>query len=236
MKIAIMQPYFLPYLGYFTLLKHTDRFIFLDDVQFIRHGWIERNRILKPASGWQYIKIPLVKIGQKILIKDLQINNSIDWQNKILRQIEHYKKKAPNYDEVVKLLKSIFEVDSLNIVDLNKRALEIICDFLGFPKKIEIFSRMNLKISDVKSPDDWALNICKEIGSIDEYWNASGGKIFFDKSKFKKEKIDLKFCSTTLTEYNQRRNYFEAGLSIIDVLMFNSVEDINKMLDNYEFI
>ena len=91
MKVAIMQPYFFPYLGYFGLINHTEKFILFDTVQFIRHGWIERNRILKPMEDWQYIAVPLKKHSQKTLIKDIEINNSIDWKNKIFAQLTHYK-------------------------------------------------------------------------------------------------------------------------------------------------
>lgn len=94
MKLGIMQPYFFPYLGYFSLIKHTDRFILFDTVQFIRHGWIERNRILKPNEGWQYIQVPLIKDkGRDTVIKDVKIRNTENWQQKIIAQLQHYKKK-----------------------------------------------------------------------------------------------------------------------------------------------
>ena len=93
MKIGIMQPYFFPYLGYISLIKHTDEFLLFDPVQFIRHGWIERNRILKPGAGWQYISVPLKKHEQTALIQDVQIDNSQNWREKILAQLGHYKKK-----------------------------------------------------------------------------------------------------------------------------------------------
>src|SRR4030042_3246951 len=83
MKIGIMQPYFFPYLGYFSLIKHTERFVLLDSVQFIKHGWVKRNRILKPGSGWQYILVPLVKHNRDTKIKDIRIKNTLDWRNTI---------------------------------------------------------------------------------------------------------------------------------------------------------
>ncbi|MEE9190923.1 MAG: WbqC family protein, partial [Candidatus Neomarinimicrobiota bacterium] len=101
---ALMQPYFLPYLGYFSLIKHTDQWMFMDQVKFIRHGWIARNRILKPGEGWQYIIVPLKKHHRDIIIKDVKIYNSSNWQDKIYRQLLHYKKKAPFYNDVINLL------------------------------------------------------------------------------------------------------------------------------------
>src|ERR1700761_8598999 len=104
MKLAIMQPYFFPYLGYFQLIHHADRFILFDDVQYIRHGWINRNRILKPAEGHQFIIAPLADHGRDALIKEVYVKDGYDWKEKILRQVEHYKKRAPYYNDVAGLL------------------------------------------------------------------------------------------------------------------------------------
>lgn len=236
MKIGIMQPYFFPYLGYFSLIKHTDRFILFDTVQFIRHGWIERNRILNPNGDWQYIKVPLVKFSQSTIIKDIQINNNFGWREKIFAQLQHYKKKAPNYTIVIELLEDIFSADYFDIVSLDLNSLIKVADYLGINTSIEVFSSMGLAIEKVNAPDEWALNICKALGNVEEYWNPPGGASFFDKVKYEKAGIKLKFHSIKLTEYIQRQSIFIPGLSIIDVMMFNSINDINEMLDNYEFV
>ena len=236
MKVGIMQPYFFPYLGYISLIKHTDRFILLDTVQFIRHGWIERNRILNQNEGWLYIKVPLIRSKRESLIKDFEINNSVNWKNKILSQLQIDKKIAPNYFQVIRLLNEVFENDYKDIVHLNKRSLESTCNYLGINREIEIFSEMELEIEPVNEPDEWALNICKALGNATEYWNPPGGKSFFDRSKYENEGIRLNFQHVELLPYNQKRENFEPGLSIIDVMMFNSVEEINNMLDNYELL
>lgn len=229
-----MQPYFLPYLGYISLIKHTDQFILFDTVQFIRHGWIERNRILKPDEGWQYIQVPLQKHSRDTLIKDIIIKNDVTWSEKILAQVKHYKKKAPYYNQTIQLLETIFASDHKKIVDLNYVSLKIICDYLGINKPITIWSQMNLAIEPVNAPDEWALNICKALGNVDEYWNPPGGMSFFNKEKYQNANISLKFHKIKLTDYKQKDNTFEPGLSIIDALMFNSPEAINQMLNNYE--
>jgi WbqC-like protein family. len=232
-----MQPYFIPYLGYFSLIKHTDEFILLDTVQFIRHGWIERNRILKQNGGWQYIQVPLIKAeGRDTIIKDVRINNNENWKNKIIAQLQHYKKKAPYYYPTIKLLNDIFTEDFIDIVTLNNVSMKKICQYLGIEREIKVFSQMNLHIEEVAAPDEWALNICKAIDGVDEYWNPPGGQSFFDKTKYDKENIVLKFQKMDLTEYNQNIELFESGLSIIDVLMFNSKDEINDMLDKYTLL
>lgn len=235
-KVGIMQPYFAPYLGYVSLMKHTDEFILFDTVQFIRHGWIERNRILKQNDGWLYIQVPLEKHSRETLIKDVKINNETDWKKKILSQLVIYKKAAPNYYQVIRLLNEVFEKEYTSIVQLNKILLEKICTYLGFPKTLPIFSEMDIEIEEAKMPDEWALNICKKLGNDITYINPIGGLDFFDKQKYTNNNIQIFFQKMSLEPYNQRRDTFEAGLSIIDVMLFNSVEEINIMLDKFELL
>ena len=236
MKVGIMQPYFLPYLGYISLIKHTDVFILFDPVQFIRHGWIERNRVLKQNEGWIYIQVPLLKYERDTLIKDIFIDDTQNWKSRILSQIQPYKKIAPNYFKVKNLIDELFSEDFHTIVSLNKHSLELICEYLGFKKELLVFSQMNLEIEQPKAPDEWALNICKAMHGVTEYWNPPDGISFFDKTKYDRANINLKFQKINLMEYNQKREQFESGLSILDVLMFNSVEEVNLMLDNFELL
>ena len=179
MRLGIMQPYFFPYLGYFSLIKHVDKFILFDTAQFIRHGWIERNRILKPGGGWQYFSVPLCKHSQKTPINKIEINNQISWKSKILAQMVHYK-KAPYYEAVIHLLQDIFQEDFKDIVSFDWCSLKKVCDYLDIKTEITVFSTMELHIEDANAPDEWALNICKSLPNTDEYWNPPGGKDFFD--------------------------------------------------------
>jgi hypothetical protein len=233
MKVGIMQPYFFPYLGYFSLIKHTDKFILFDPVQFIRHGWIERNRVLKQNDGWLYVQVPILNKGREVIIKDLLIDNSQDWKKKIFSQLQPYRKEAPYYFRVIKMLNEILANEYETIVDLNFETIKHICKYLDIDKEISVFSNMNLDIKEAMAPDEWALNICKTLKNVKEYWNPPGGRSFFDKSKYDRAGIDLKFQTVDLPAYNQNRENFEPGLSIIDVIMFNSPEEVNKMLDNY---
>jgi len=234
MRLAIMQPYFLPYLGYLALIKHSDFFVIFDTPQFIRHGWIERNRILKPSEGWQYIKVPLEKHSSRTAIKDVKIKNTFDWQRKMFAQLDHYKKKAKYYSQVKELLGEVFSFKTDSIVKLDAFALEKIFEYLGINFNYSIFSEMNLKIEEPRAPDEWALNISKAMGA-NEYINLPGGENFFDRNKYEKEGIKLNFLKLNLPEYNQKRKPFEPGLSIIDVMIFNSPETIRDMLNEVEY-
>jgi len=233
MKLAIMQPYFAPYLGYFSLLKHTDRFVLLDAVQYIRHGWIDRNRILKPNEGWQYIKVPLRKHSRSTTIADVRINNDQNWQGRIVGQLQHYKKKAPYFVQVMDLVEGTLSEEHQSIVQLNRKMLELICNYLRINPSIQVYSEMGLAIEKPNAPDEWALNICKAIPDADEYWNPPGGIDLFDEAKYQENSIDLRFVDVALRPYDQRRSVFQEGLSILDVLMFNAPDSVSLMLDDF---
>lgn len=231
MKLAIMQPYFFPYIGYFSLIMQSDDFIIFDTPQFMRKGWIERNRIGKLTGGSVYIKVPLNKAELSTAIKDMSIDHSTDWRGKIISQLEIYKKRAPFYDEVISVVKDVLEYSGDSIVHLNKIALEKVCHYLGLEKNFTIFSEMNLVIDPPQAPDEWALNICKSLG-IKSYVNAAGGESFFETKKYEENSIQLCFVTQPIEEYKQFGAEFEPGLSIIDVMMFNSPERIIEMLSH----
>lgn len=233
-KAAIMQPYFFPYAGYISLIKHTDIFVLFDEAQFIRHGWIERNRILKQQEGWLYIKVPLVKHDQQTKIRDITIDSKQAWQEKILAQMVVYKRVAPYYRDVVSLVESVIRTPHATITDLNQHALAVLCQYLSIDTPIKIYSQMDLGLAEVRAPDEWALRICEALGDVDEYWNPPGGQSFFDRSKYAQAGMELRFHQLNTFTYDQGRQPFEPGLSIIDTLMFNSPQETHTILDSYE--
>lgn len=234
-KVGIVQPYFFPYLGYISLIKHTNRFILLDSVQFINRGWIERNRIIKQQEGWLYIQVPLIKInGSRSLIKDCLIDNSKPWKEKIIAQLEIYKKVAPYYQPTIEFIKQVFSKDFQCITSLNKHILSELCHYLDMPREISVFTEMDLKIDQPVEADDWCLNICKSLGKKITYVNPIGGLSFYNREKYLKSDVGIFFHSINLKEYKQDHRNFEPGLSILDALMFNSKEEIHHMLDQYE--
>lgn len=237
MKIAIMQPYFFPYLGYYSLIKHTDSFILFDTPQYIRHGWINRNRIYKLSGGFVYINVPISKYHRNTEIKDVRINNSYDWKTKIISQLGIYRQRAKNYLSTMQLIDRIFSKDYDSIVELNRCAIVEVCNYLDIAVRIQTFSQMKLPIKSVEAPDEWALYICKSLDGVDEYWNPVGGATFFDRMKYKKNNVLLRFHNINLKKYRQHiSGRFESGLSIIDVMMHNDKHEINMMLDDYEIL
>lgn len=231
MKLAIMQPYFFPYLGYYSLIQNTDQFILFDDVQFIRHGWIERNRILKPVEEWQYVSVPLEKFSLGTKINQVVISSKEDWRSKILRQLEHYKKKSPYYQQALGVINASLDISTDSVVQLNKNILIETCKYVEIPLNIRVFSEMKLEIEPVTHPGEWALNISKAL-KASEYINPTGGVEIFRKDQFDGAGIGINFMGNNLMPYSQRRGIFEPGLSIIDVMMFCAPEQIRELINS----
>lgn len=232
MKLGIMQPYFFPYLGYFDLINYVDLWIIFDTPQYIRHGWVNRNRILHPNSGWQYIMVPTTKHSQKTKINQIEISYSDDWKKKFFGQLMHYKKNAPYYPDVIDLLEECFDNREVFLSKFNYLILKRICQKLNITTEIVVFSEMELLIEEVSEPGDWALNISKALNAS-EYINPPGGENLFNKEKFSENGIKLSIQSFVNMDYFCKNYNFEPNLSIIDVLMWNSPGDIKKHLDDY---
>lgn len=234
MKLAIMQPYFLPYIGYFSLIHEADQFIIFDTVQFQRKSWMTRNRIINPNGGSTYINLPVKKAPLDTSIKEIVINNDIDWKAKLFNQLLVYK-RAPYYKETIEVLERALNSNNKTLTDINKNLLVEISTYLNLNCEINVFSEMRIDIENVHAADEWALNISKEINAT-EYINAPGGVSFFDRHKFKNNNIKLKFIKNKLRAYKQFQLDFVHGLSIVDVMMLNSVNEIHEMLADYEEI
>lgn len=235
MKAAIMQPYFYPYIGYFQLIHAADRFILFDDVQYIRHGWINRNRILKPGEGFQYIIMPLAAHTRDTLIRDIQPADADNNKDKILRQLEHYKKTAPCYKAVRALIGDCFSTHQDTIAGMNGHCLKTTCDYIGLDFKIERSSQMNFDYSQVQDAGEWALKMSEQLQAT-TYINPPGGKALFNNSKFEASNIQLRFLQPGIKTYSQRRAHFEPALSIIDVMMFNEPAAIKDLLNDYQLV
>ena len=230
MKLGIMQPYFFPYLGYFDLINYSNRWIIFDTVQYIRHGWINRNRILKPNGDWQYVSVPLKKHSREIVIKDVEISANKDWKKQILGQLQHYKKKAPHFCETYQLVEECLSLNERSISKLNAVILGKICRLLEIPFEFEYFSKMNLELEPVKEPGDWALLISDKLGAK-EYVNPPGGASIFDSARFNELGIKLTIRNMPALVYECRGYDYFPNLSIIDVLMWNSLDKVKEYLD-----
>lgn len=234
MKLAIMQPYFFPYIGYFSLINYSDKWIVFDDIQFIRHGWIERNRILSSSGDWIYIKVPLKKHKRGTNILNIEIRNDENWKKKFLDQLTFYKKKAPFYNNVINLVNNIFERNFNNISSFNVYSLVKICRYIGIEFNYQLYSDLEFDVrNEIDHPGQWALLISQQL-SANEYVNPINGRNLFIKKEFQDFNIKLKFLENNLKSYSQNNQNFIKGLSIIDVLMFNEPKDVLELINNYK--
>lgn len=215
MKIAIMQPYLFPYIGYFQLIKAVDNFVFFDDVNYINKGWINRNRILNE----QIFTLPLVKASQNRLIKDIEIFDSVNSKNKLLKNIFHAYKKAPYFAESYKILEEIILNPSTNLSDFVANSLIKISHYLEIKTHFLFSSQMNYDRS--LDGQGKIISILKNFNNDSlEYINASGGTALYDKNLFLENSMKLRFIKNKKIIYKQFSDDFIDNLSIIDVMMF----------------
>jgi len=233
MKLAIMQPYFFPYIGYWQLIHAVDCFVLFDDVQYIRHGWINRNRVLKPDSGWQYIVVPLKKHHSREAIKNVLVHPDKKWKELILAQLAHYKKKARYFVETYQLVgDALSSANEQGIAALNLSIVRTVCSVLGMMKDIRLSSAQYYDYTNVGDAGEWALRIAEQMAAT-EYINPIGGKDLFSKEKYSASGITLSFLRSNEVDYAQPGDFIPA-LSIIDVLMFNGVEGTCRFLEEYD--
>lgn len=233
MKLGLMQPYFFPYLGYIDLIYQTDLWIIFDKVQYIKGGWINRNRILHPGDEWWYITVPVKQHSYNIPICDVVIaRNNRQWQTRILRQLEHYKKYAPYFQETTALVKKGIYSEDTSIARLNVNCLGIMCEYLEIDFHYQYFSEMQLNLGPIEGPGDWALRISEALGAT-EYVNPPGGVDLFDLDKFHSSGIKLTIRHLPPLEYQCSHYKFIPNLSIIDVLMWNAPEKVREHLEKH---
>jgi hypothetical protein len=217
-------------LGYFDLINCSDRWIVFDTVQYIRHGWVNRNRIHHPKTGDLYILVPLKKQPRETAIKDVLIAEDQDWKGKIIGQFNHYKKTAPYFKETTAFLEDCLSMQEPSLSRLNTLILQKTCARLGIRFDFEVFSEMKLAMGSVEGPGDWALRISEALGA-QEYVNPPGGVSLFDADRFKQASIQLTIRHIPSFEYPTRGYEFIPDLSILTVMAFNTPEQIKAFLD-----
>lgn len=232
MKLGIMQPYFFPYIGYWQLINEVDTYVIYDDVNFIKGGWINRNRILVNGNV-TYYNIQMKDSSPFKKINEIEVANDDRTKRKMLSTLQMAYKKAPNYNEAYPLLEEIICQDETNLAKYLEFSIRKVCEYLAIDTKIIVSSDIP-KNNELKKTDK-VIHICKILGAS-EYINAFGGQDMYDYDTFSENGIELKFLSTNDIRYKQYNNEFEPNLSIIDVLMFNTKEETKRILNDYELI
>ncbi len=232
MKIGIMQPYFFPYIGYFQLLNMVDKYLICDDGLYAKHKWAYRNRILINGAP-SYFRIKLLKAGHEQRFNEIRISNDILGKKKQIRTLECTYKKAPHFSEVMPLLEQFLIADYDNLAEYNIASNMLVCNYLGIKTEIYLSSELN---SDKSLKKQYSIfDECRLLGG-NEYINSIGGMELYDFKEFRENGIELAFLKTEEITYPQFGGEFVPNLSIIDVMMFNSVPEIKDMLNRYTLI
>ena len=229
MKVGIMQPYFVPYIGYWQLMNLVDKYVIYDDVNFIQGGWVNRNRIVNNGKI-QFFNLPMVGASPNKLINEVQVNTNPNIQKKNLRIIEAAYRKAPYYSDVYPVLEKIICSSEETLASYLISSIYSIADYLNI--KTEFIVSSSIEKNNELRGQDKVLEICEKTGST-EYYNAIGGMELYSKNDFSDRGIVLKFVRTKPTEYKQFSDEYYPNLSIIDVMMFNDIPRIREMLESY---
>lgn len=232
MKLGIMQPYLFPYIGYWQLLAAVDKYVIYDDVNFIKGGWINRNRILNNGKV-QYFNVQLKGSSSYKHINEIEIQNNeiqIVKNKKTLYNAYH---KSKMFNIVFPMLEGILEYNTNELAAYLENSIKNICKYLEIDTELVVSSHINK--DDTLKGEDKVIEICRRLGA-DTYYNAIGGRSLYDFEHFKNAGIKLIFLKTKEIQYDQNNQVFEPNLSIIDVLMNNSKDEVRQMLKMYELI
>jgi hypothetical protein len=228
MTIAIMQPYFMPYIGYWQLIGAVDAFVVYDNIKYTKKGWINRNRFLVNGAEAGF-SLPLRKDSDFLDVNQRYLADAFDREDLLNRFREAYR-KAPEFSSVMPLLEGIIRNPAANLFEYIFGSICAVCGFLEIKTPLVVSSTIACDHS-LKSAER-VHAICKALGA-DTYVNPVGGMELYTKENFASQGINLNFCKALLVEYSQGANPFVPWLSILDVLMFNSKTLIKKKLNEY---
>lgn len=217
MKLAVMQPYFLPYIGYFQMINAVDKFVFYDDVTYIKKGWINRNRV----KGGTIFTIPLKNQSQNRLIRDTEVLWSSRFISKFLKTIHQTYSKSPYFSEVFSIVEDIINSQPNTISELAIDSVMKFSDYIGIDTEFKVSSEEEYLKGEDKVIN--LINICNQ-ENTNHYINPIGGQSLYDKATFKSLGITLNFIQT------------QPSLSIIDECFSKSIEELQNELNNYTLL
>jgi hypothetical protein len=232
MKAAIMQPYFLPYIGYFQLIRAVDVFVVYDNIQYTKKGWINRNRFLLDGSDAVF-SLPIRKDSDFLDVRQRELSPDFD-RVKLLNRLREAYRRAPQFASVFPLLEAIVIDGSANLFDYVDQSITKVCTYLQIDTPIVVSS--TVAIDHSLQAQDKVLAICRSVGA-DQYVNPIGGQTLYSREAFGAQGVALSFLRSREVQYPQFDQPFVPWLSIIDVLMFNSPPAIANVLEHgYELI
>jgi hypothetical protein len=232
MKLAIMQPYFFPYIGYFQLIAAVDMFIVYDNIKYTKKGWINRNRMLQNGKDMMF-SLPLKSASDTLNVCNRELAADFN-HNKLLNQFKGAYRRAPYFAQTLPLIEEIVQYEDTNLFRFLHHSIVRTCEHLGITTEIRVSS--GITIDHGLKNQDKVLALCEAAGAS-TYVNAIGGMELYSKKMFLEKGVDLKFIQSKPFEYPQFGGAFVPWLSIIDVMMFNSIDTIRTCTTtNYELI
>lgn len=225
-----MQPYFFPYIGYFQLMNSVQRFVFYDDAQFMKGGWVNRNRILHEGAPrwWTY---PVVHDDYRLPISSRRYHRSSGNDQSLLGKLDGAYRDAPHHDDTRSLVQACLAVDDDVVSRLNQRQLSVLSRRLGITCDFHLAS--DLAVDDALTGEQRVIEICRQLGAT-RYINSAGGMSLYRRASFEAAGIELVFLQPRPRPYAQRGQAHVPSLSIVDVLMFNPVDAARAMLDDHD--
>lgn len=220
---AIIQPSFLPWRGFFDIIRRSDIFIFLDDVQYSKGSWRNRNKIKTP-QGIQWITVPVNTKGKLIQkINETKIFNELPWKRQILNMIYHNYKRAPYFNHYFEEIAKKIEKDWEYLVDLDIELTDSIMDFLGFKRTLLRSSEIGIHTEDKNSR---LVQICQKVG-ITHYLSGPSARDYLDESLFNKHSVTVEYMAYDYPIYEQLHGEFEPQVSVIDLLFMKGPQSTN---------
>ena len=255
MKLAIMQPYFFPYLGYFQAINAVDKYILYGNLDYITEGWMHRNRILVKNQKPIYINVNVIGRSSNKKINEMELVENTRWKKKLLNTIELNYRGSKFFNDVFPLIVQLINADRKLLFDYNCHIIKEICQFLEIQTIIETnnskYLDLEKELEETKnnthsnSSEFISNNPIKKVARVIKicqtensrtFINAIGGTQLYNKEDFKNYGIDLYFVETKPYLYEQFSNEFHPGLSIIDVLMHNGKNKTKQLLNNYNLV
>lgn len=232
-KISIEQPYFFPYLGYFQLINYMDKYVIYDDVNYIKGGWANRNFILLNGRP-QRVNLPLKKVSQNKLFAETELADDMIWKPKFLKTIQMCYSKAPHFKDVYPVIDRIINCEDTGLVPYLYNSFIELCKYMNINTELILSSSIDKDRS--LTAENKIIDICKRLNA-DEYYNPIGGISLYHYEHFSEHGLTLHFLKMNdSVRYNQFGNEFVPNLSIIDVMMFNTVEEIQEMLKQFTIL
>lgn len=229
--LGIMQPYFFPYIGYWQLLAAVDRFVVYDNIQYTKKGWINRNRFLRNGTD-AFFTVPLRKGSDFLDVADRALADDFD-PGTLLNPLAAAYGKAPCFDAVFPVIEAVILAAPRNLFEYLHHGLKVIAEYLEIRTPIVVSSAV--AIDHTLNGERKVLALCEALGAT-RYVNAIGGRELYSASAFAEHGIELRFIQSRPVTYRQYDHPFVPGLSIVDVLMFNSRDAVRGMLGAYDLV